>query len=296
MLEAVGNLERSSGLSGGTSASRSRGAVPSSGAGSSLEAHTDTPADSTERTRQAGRAVLAASRLGTESKSALSRLSASVNRRFNKSQPDNKPASTGGVDSQGFIKPLPAADPDDRAGASGKAAADPPPTSALTSEAARSERARIGLAAVAASSRASASRRANVVQGRSSLSALRDTSSSVRQFSSGVERADGGRRSTSLFDLPSSGQGLVARLRAQVRPSSPLNGLRGETESSGILARSRSGSGSLSAANAQRAGLRSAFHNADNGSRLLLSASTPSRSPGGFGVAAPKRSAFDLIG
>lgn len=281
--------------------------------------------DSTERTRQTGRAALAARRnregnSGSQSNSALSRLSASVNRRFNRSQPEaDAPRSTSnsGLDSQGFIKPLPISEADageqapqaqsSQATQQASARPDiPPPTSALTAEAARSERAKIGLAAVAAS-RASASRRANVVQGRETLSALRDTSTGVRQFSSGVERADGGRRSTSLFDLPSSGQGLVSRLRAQVRPSSPLNGLRGDgaaagsifgAPSAGLGSATGLGSGrsSLSAANAQRAGLRSASNNADSGSRLLLSASTPSRTSGGFGLAAPQRSAFDLIG
>jgi hypothetical protein len=64
------------------------------------------------------------------------------------------------------------------------------------------------------------------VQNGQSLSALRDTSSGVQQFSSGITQPDGGRRSTSLFDLPSSGQGLVTRLRAQVRSASPLNAFR----------------------------------------------------------------------
>ncbi|MBT6147192.1 MAG: hypothetical protein HOH74_17280 [Gemmatimonadetes bacterium] len=164
----------------------------------------------------------------------------------------------------------------------------------------RSERSKFGLAAISASRRATAQRskaqRANRVQGGQSLSALRDTSSGVQQFSSGLVKPDGGRRSTSMFDLPSSGQGLVSRLRAQVRPTSPLNALRSfglgdAKQSSGSISLS-----SLSSVNSQRAGLRSSFLRNDNASRSLLSATNPNRTTGGFGLTALNRSVFDTIG
>ena len=142
----------------------------------------------------------------------------------------------------------------------------------------------------------SAASRANRVQDGQSLSALRDTSTGVQQFSPGPLQSDGGRRSSSLFGLSNSGQGLVLRLRGQVRPSSPLNALRvggsGGIQSSGGI----SSLTSLHRANAQLSGVRTALTGNDNSSRLLLSASSSSRSLGGFGQAATTRSAFDFIG
>lgn len=169
-----------------------------------------------------------------------------------------------------------------------------PPTSALSSESDRADRVQISLATISASRRSAASR-ANRVQDGQSLSALRDTSTGVQQFSSGPLQSDGGRRSSSLFGLSNSGQGLVLRLRGQVRPS-PLNALRvggsGGIQSSGGI----SSLTSLHRANAQLSGLRTALTGNDNSSRLLLSASSSSRSLGGFGQAATTRSAFDFIG
>ncbi|HCL30840.1 MAG TPA: hypothetical protein DIC52_20710 [Candidatus Latescibacteria bacterium] len=168
-----------------------------------------------------------------------------------------------------------------------------------TSDAASADRVgqnrRFGLAALAASRKAKEGGSARVQDGQS-LSALRDTSTGVQQFSSGPLQSDGGRRSSSLFGLSNSGQGLVLRLRGQVRPSSPLNALRvggsGGIQSSGGI----SSLTSLHRANAQLSGLRTALTGNDNSSRLLLSASSSSRSLGGFGQAATTRSAFDFIG
>ncbi|MDA0334570.1 MAG: hypothetical protein O2782_05340 [bacterium] len=170
------------------------------------------------------------------------------------------------------------------------------PVSTLTNVEARSERVTIGLAAIASASRRSSVQRTNRVQDGQSLSALRDTSSGIQQFSSGITQADGGRRSTSLFDLPSSGQGLVTRLRAQVRPSSPLNALRSSDTSDTSPSSGLSSLSSLTAANAQRAGLQSNLRSNDRSSRSLLSAANPNRTAGGFGLSTLNRSAFDLIG
>jgi hypothetical protein len=52
----------------------------------------------------------------------------------------------------------------------------------------------------------------------------------------------------------------------------------------------------LNSVNSQRAALNSVFHSNDNSSRSLLSLSNPNRTAGGFGLTAPNRSAFDLIG
>ncbi len=170
-----------------------------------------------------------------------------------------------------------------------------PPTSALSSQSDRADRVQISLATISASRRSAASS-ANRVQDGQSLSTLRDTSTGVQQFSSGPLQSDGGRRSSSLFGLSNSGQGLVLRLRGQVRPSSPLNALRvggsGGIQSSGGI----SSLTSLHRANAQLSGLRTALTGNDNSSPLLLSASSSSRSLGGFGQAATTRSAFDFIG
>jgi hypothetical protein len=218
---------------------------------------------STGQNRSFGLAALAASRKVKEGGTALlARVTTKLSRSNAKQQPPDEPV---------------------------------PPTSTLRSVSDRADRVQLGLATISASRRAAAGR-ANRVQNGQSLSALRDTSTGVQQFSSGLLQSDGGRRSTSLFDLPSSGQGLVLRLRGQVRPSSPLNALRargaGGTQSSGGL----SSLSALNRANAQLAGLRTAFTANDNGSRLLLSASSSSRPAGGFGLAATSRSAFDLIG
>ncbi len=241
-------------------------------------------ADSTEHNRRFGRAALAARRQATEG-GAPTLSSATANPPRSASSPVRSTTPSEPVDNSTAADA--ASTPPAAEAPAAPRPSSAPPTSALTREAARSERAQVGLAAIAAS-------RANSVQNGQSLTALRDTSSGVQQFSSGIVQSDGGRRSTSLFDLPSSGQGLVTRLRGQVRPSSPLTALGSSgasSSSSGLRSLS-----SLSGANAQRAGLRSAFQSNDEGSRLLLSAASPSRTAGGFGLSTLNRSAFDLLG
>ena len=272
----------------------------------------------TENNRRLGLAALAARRKGADGDpSPLSRVSANLSKKFSVSEPDMAPGTT----ANSADDSLAVAPQDVSAGASqatpptqDSAAPFPPQpqvvpleSSTVVRDAARAERSQIGLAAVAASRRAAASR-ANVVQGGQSLSVLRDTSPNVPKLGSSVLQPDGGKRSTSLFDLQSSGEGLVNRLRGQVRPYSPLNaspinlgtdrisGGLGALNSGGLNSSSNSGLGSLSGANAQRASLSASLHKNDNSSRLLLSSANPNRTPGGFGQSDINRSAFDLIG
>ena len=295
MLELANNLDSSPGPSRTANNQRQRDSVASS-------------ASTTENNRRFGLAAIAASRKGSAGAGTpISRFTTNLSQQL--IAPTPEPAETIPVkqtQQRGAAEPVAetavaaavAAERATQRAASAAAAAAPAPapsTSALTSqETARSERAKIGLAAISASRR-SAYQVANRVQNGQSLSALRDTSSGVQQFSSGITQPDGGRRSTSLFDLPSSGQGLVTRLRAQVRPSSPLNALR---SSAGDATPPSSGlqSLSLTSVNSQRSALNSSFRSHDNSSRSLLSASNPNRTAGGFGLTALNRSAFDLIG
>ena len=277
----------------------------------------------TENNRRLGLAALAARRKGADGDpSPLSRVSANLSKKFSASEPDMAPGTT----ANSADDSLAVAPQDVSAGASqatppiqdSAAPLRPQPQvvplepSTVVRDAARAERSQIGLAAVAASRRAAASR-ANVVQGGQSLSVLRDTSPNVPKLGSSVLQPDGGKRSTSLFDLQSSGEGLVNRLRGQVRPYSPLNASpinlgtdrisgrlgalnSGGPGSGGLDSSSNSGLGSLSGANAQRASLSASLHKNDNSSRLLLSSANPNRTPGGFGQSDINRSAFDLIG
>lgn len=135
------------------------------------------------------------------------------------------------------------------------------------------------------------------------LSALRATSGGpvgAEQTSAILVRPDGGRRNASLFDLPSSGEGLVSRLRAQVRPSSPLLGLATQgRDPVEALSPGGDGAGSLWAldsANAIQASLRSSFLRIDSQSRQLLSAASANRTSGGFGLASITNAAIDLFG
>jgi hypothetical protein len=198
--------------------------------------------------------------------------------------------------------------PDTAAGSSSQFNAPPPPEPASTPpppslppveevrQKARADRVQAGLAVIAAGRR-SAARTAGQLQNGQSLSALRGTSTGVQQFSSGLLQSDGGRSSTSLFDLPSSGQGLINRMRTQVRPSSPLNALRSRdsTQASSLTGGLRMPS-SLTGLNTQRASLRRAFQGNDNDSRRLLGISSPNRTSDGFGLSALTDSTFDLIG
>jgi hypothetical protein len=160
---------------------------------------------------------------------------------------------------------------------------------------ARADRVQAGLAVIAAGRR-SAALTASQVQNGQSLSALRGTSTGVQQFSSGLLQSDGGRSSTSLFDLPSSGQGLIDRMRVQVRPSSPLISLRSRDSTEASPLGGLRMPSSLTGLNTQRASLRRAFQSNDDNSRRLLSISSPNRTSDGFGLSAITGSTFDLIG
>ena len=311
MLELAKNSDASSGPSRAASQLRNRDSLASS-------------EGSSEQNRRIGLAALAANRRSPAgSANSVARFAANLTQRYSASDRPPDRASTLQsepsriVPTANTIEASPAQDTIDvasapettvaaaaaatRAAISRRAAAAAEqtpiqPTSALTNVEARSERVTIGLAAIASASRRSSVQRTNRVQDGQSLSALRDTSSGIQQFSSGITRPDGGRRSTSLFDLPSSGQGLVTRLRAQVRPSSPLNALRSSGTSDASPSSGLSSLSSLTAANAQRSGLQSSFLSNDRFSRSLLSAANPHRTAGGFGLHTLNRSAFDLIG
>jgi hypothetical protein len=167
-----------------------------------------------------------------------------------------------------------------------------PPVEQVREEA-RNDRSQAALQLVTAQRQALASRaaasRSNRVQSGSGLSALRDTTGpGPLRASTSLLRSDGEARGTSLFDLPSSGQGLLGRLNGRSTSASPLNALRNDDEQSGLR--------SLSGVNSQRAGLRSLFQSNDDDSRRLLSLSNPNRTTGGFGLASATRSALDLIG
>ena len=106
--------------------------------------------------------------------------------------------------------------------------------------------------------------------------------SSVLTRSSGPTLPDGGRRRSSVFDLPTGGQAFLERLRGQSRNASPLLGAfsvtRETSNGSGILTRSRS----LAALQAQNATLRPRFQRLDSTSRFLLAQANTSRSNQGF--------------
>ena len=100
--------------------------------------------------------------------------------------------------------------------------------------------------------------------------------------SSGPMLPDGGRRRGSVFDLPTSGQGFLERLRGQARNASPLlgafSGTRETRDGSGILTSGRS----LAALQAQSAMLQSRFRRLDSTSRFLLAQANSSRPNQGF--------------
>jgi len=105
--------------------------------------------------------------------------------------------------------------------------------------------------------------------------------------SSGLIRAESsrrsGRRSTSLYDLSSSGDGVLSRMRAQTRSTSPLNGVFSGNES-------RTGVGSdlslrrLSATHSLQAQMRRGFQRIDGRGRFLSAQSNPQRVGSGFGI------------
>lgn len=268
MLEPANALENTSGLS---RQPRQRDSFASTG--------------STEQNRRFSLAALAGRRASDPGQTPLSRGTLNLAPLNTEQDP---PDTAAGSSSQ-FNAPQPP-----------EPASTPPPPSLPPVEEvrqkARADRVQAGLAVIAAGRR-SAARTAGQLQNGQSLSALRGTSTGVQQFSSGLLQSDGGRSSTSLFDLPSSGQGLINRMRTQVRPSSPLNALRSRdsTQASSLTGGLRMPS-SLTGLNTQRASLRRAFQSNDNDSRRLLSISSPNRTSDGFGLSALTDSTFDLIG
>ena len=201
----------------------------------------------------------------------------------------------------------------------------------------RAETAGQRLRASAAAQRREQRSSANRLRDGLSLAPLRSTSgpaAGTNAANAATVNADRGRRSASLFDAPNSGRNLVNRLRAQIRPNSPLNALGtdasaaatpaasasaasadtgigtfGSLATTGVAGRGRGAlswladiregtqtRSSLTTANALRSSLRSTFLRSDGRSRLLLSLGNANRSDGGFGLAAITRSAFDLIG
>lgn len=78
-----------------------------------------------------------------------------------------------------------------------------------------------------------------------SLAPLRATSgppAGTDEPNAATVNPDRGRRSASLFDAPNSGRNLVSRLRAQIRPSSPLNALGTDTSAAAVGAAAASDS------------------------------------------------------
>ena len=174
--------------------------------------------------------------------------------------------------------------------------------------------------------RAAARSAANRVKDGQSLGALKATSGppvGATTTSSLFATPDQDRSRTSLFNLPSSGGALIDRMRGQVRPSSPLNGLLGGGDSpalagalnqgsSGGLLGGSDGPGLLSgfvgidesnplsglgvsplsrtAAQSVTSGLRSSFDRIGNSSRSLLQTNNPLRTDGGFGLQLPTSS------
>ena len=119
---------------------------------------------------------------------------------------------------------------------------------------------------------------------------------SVSSRSSGPTLSDGGRRRSSLFDLPTSGQGFLERLKGQTRSASPLLGAFSATAGG-----SASGLGppthgnSLSVLQNRNAGLQPKFQRLDNSSRFLLAQSNASRFNEGFELI-PLSSGISLLG
>ena len=147
------------------------------------------------------------------------------------------------------------------------------------------------------------SRTSSRVSGGLTINTLRATSgppAGALSTSSGPLRSDGSRRSTSLFDLPRSGQGFLARLRGSTRSANPLLGgfSFGQQDGVGTSALSSKrvrGGLSLSALQSQQASLRPKFQRLDNSSRLLIARTSASRSNQGFGISLLNRS-FNLLG
>ncbi|MFC1525758.1 hypothetical protein ACFL6X_02985 [Candidatus Latescibacterota bacterium] len=102
--------------------------------------------------------------------------------------------------------------------------------------------------------------------------------------------ARSGRRSTSLFDLPKSGQSVLSRLSGQVRSVSPLTaGLSSDEGGSALQAGGAEGRGGLSTSADAQAALRARYRGIDTSSRFLQAQSTRSRTSQGFGIQLPER-------
>ena len=115
------------------------------------------------------------------------------------------------------------------------------------------------------------------------MGTLRATSGSLGGVSrsSGLVRAESsrrsGRRSSSLYDLSTSGDGVLARMGGQTRSTSPLTALHAGNGSS-------SGSRRLSSSHALQAQMRSGFERIDGRGRFLRTQANPQRVGSGFGV------------
>ncbi|MFH1571796.1 MAG: hypothetical protein ABIL09_27650 [Gemmatimonadota bacterium] len=163
---------------------------------------------------------------------------------------------------------------------------------------------------------------ANRVTDSYTLAALRATSGPPTATGEAVSASGLGRRSTSLFDLPRSGAGVLSRLRGQVRSTSPLTAaLSGDTgltlaaagdspveaaaltaSDTGPAATSATSAATTAAETAPAVGptdpeqrrlnivvasqtaLRSALRRADNQARFLQAQSSPWRINQGFGL------------
>ena len=134
----------------------------------------------------------------------------------------------------------------------------------------------------------------NRVKGNLTLSPLRATSRPASLVTSrSTSASDGGRRGTSIFDLPRSGRNLVGKLGAQTRTSNPLiAGLSGNRSSDskrqGLLSFTRPSSSTslgqrLDSVRSLISHQRSKSTRIDNRSRFLLASSNPRR-PNAFGI------------
>ena len=106
---------------------------------------------------------------------------------------------------------------------------------------------------------------------------------SVSSRSSGPTLTDGGRRRSSVFDLPTSGQGFLERLKGQAKSASPLLGAfsaSAGSRTSGSGAPTRGSS--LTVLQNQNASLQPKFQRLDNSSRFLPAQSNENRFNEGF--------------
>jgi hypothetical protein len=101
---------------------------------------------------------------------------------------------------------------------------------------------------------------------------------------------DRGHRSTSLFDLPHRGSGVLSKLQGQVKSSNPLlSGLSGDSPTPGTRQALFTGgttgaSHSLSVARSRVANLRRQSTSIDGRSRFVQAQTSLLRSTGGFGT------------